>query len=261
MSSRSRYGDHTIPKKTGGRGNQSQRTAGNVYTTIGRLIDYGTHIKLVSNRGADWTSDRVTWVSGSFGFGADGVERSPRLWTYDDAGKPIVEGDMLVIDFLDGDSQSPIVRGGVRSIKPLDEFFVRPAIGADANRFAARLAAVDDEGAVTGHVEVEGLLDGNNLEIRVGGSTLSGARLRIRIDDDAGTISHGKGAEVHPAGLGDVQVQALMDLATDIIAVNTAIPTLTPVPAPTLKSTQILVDAAQSLAAGAPMLSSIVMVE
>lgn len=249
-----------MPRKGGTRiGNNAQRKS--AVTTIGRLIDYGSHTKLISNRGNDWSAERITWTSGSFGFGVDGVERHPRAWKYDPSGAVLVEGDMLVIHFIDGDPEAPIISGGVRSLRPADAFFTTPAVGGDSNRFAARLAALDGAGAVSGHVEVEALHDGNVLEVRVGGGKFSGPRTRILIDATAGTISVGKGAETHQVPFGEVIVQALADLAADVIAVNTAIPTLTPVPPPALKATQILADAAASLSAGAPMLSTIVKVE
>lgn len=256
-----KFADPTIPKKGAERrrGNNAERKSAR--TTIGRLIDYGTHVKLVSNEGNDWSSERVTYCSGSFGFGIDGLERNPRLWKYDPTGKVLVEGDMYVIDFVNDDPEAPIIRGGVRSLKPFDEFFTQSPIGADSNRFAARLAAVSPVGVATGHVEVEGLLNGNNLEIRVGGAQFKGPRLRIRIDGTTGAISIGKGLETHQVPFGEVLVQALADLAADIIAVNTAIPTLVPVPAPALKATTLLVDTAASLAAGPPMLSTIVKVQ
>ena len=146
-------GDPTIPR---------HRRVRQARTTFGRFVDYGDNVLLADRHGNTWVLASVTVLSGGFGFREDGVERLPRPWKYDAAGVVVVEGDMVVIDFLDGDCRCPLVRGGIRGVQP-NAFFAynheaAGAKGAGWNRLRARLTARDDTGALLGEVRFK-LLD------------------------------------------------------------------------------------------------------
>lgn len=251
--------DPTLPRKPKRRGNAKQRNQveGSVE---GWLVDMGGgEIVLTDTDGNLWPAERVRTLTGTFGFGLDGLSKSPRPYLYDAQGAVVIEGDHFLVHFLKNDPNKPVISGGVRSLKPADPGWSPPQpIGEDPNPVRFRAALLSSAGAMTGHVQVAALDGGPVLEVVVGGGTF-GTGLRLELDYSAGTVKIGRGSETHQVAFGEVIVQALADLAADVLAVNTAIPTLTPVPV--LNATTLAIDTAQSLAAGAPMLSTVVKVE
>lgn len=261
-------GDPTIPRKPPKLGNS--KAGGKVDgPTEGRLVDMGSgRIKLAClTTGNDWSADSVRVVQGSFGFDAEGVAKAPRPWVFAPGTEtPLVKGDVFLIHYVNGDPTKPVISGGIRSLAPSDpSFFPAQAVGADPNPVrlrAVRLGAV----GMANYIQVRALETGGDFEIMVGGGAFEnrlGGDFRIQINYTEGKIRIGRGGEANPVPKGDMIVQALQDLATDIIAVNAALPSLTPVP--TLNATQLLVDTATSLAdpagGGPPLLSPIVRVE
>lgn len=260
-SRRAGLSDPTIPRKTSPKGNARQRSVASG-PTWGKLVDYGGDgLVLTDARGhaTPVDSSKVRYLCGSFGNAEEGFHRAPRPWKY--AGDvPTVEGDTFLILYLDNEADKPLLIGGVRTLKPDDaEFFPPQPIGEDPNPARLRLALKNEAGVTTGHVEVTALdAGGRKLEISVGGATF-GAGMRILVDADAGQIKLGAHSETHQVPFGEALVEAIKGLADDMIAVNTAIPTLLSVPL--LNATTITVDAATSLASGAPYLSVAVLVE
>lgn len=262
---RSRFADPTMAHKLANRrGNAKERKTAR--PTTGYLIDYGDRVVLYDMRGNDWSADRISWVGGAFGYGVDGVERQPRAYKFGTGGQVLVEGDQVVIIFTDGNPEAPMIAGGVRKIRSPEEasadpFFSAQPIGGDPNPLKARVAARDPvSDAITGHVELECFTNGNQLEIRIGGSVLGGPKLRVLLDFDTGNIALGKGAELHPIPLGDAIVSALADLAADIATTAAAVPVVLPIP-PLPGAAQVALDCTESLINGAPFLSSVVKVE
>lgn len=251
--------DPTIPRKAPRAGNAGQRLRVDG-PTEGWFVDMGGGVLVLTDvRGNLWPQERVRVKQGSFGFSAEGVEKAPRPWKYDGAGNVLVERDRYLVHFLDGDPHKPVVEGGIRSLKPEDPAFLFPQpIGQDPNALRMRAARLTDAGTMEGHVQLRALDGSNGLELVVGGGTF-GAGLRIELNYDTGLIKIGAGGETHQVMLGDVVVQALLGIAQDLIALNAALPTLTPLA--TLKAFQLLTDATTSLSADTPFLSKITRVE
>jgi hypothetical protein len=253
--------DPTIPRKGRPSGNAKQRAKVDG-PSWGRLVDQGGgKIVLEDDRGNKWPSDKVIAALSSFGYDDEGFVKAPRPWVFA-AGVPIVVGDCFIIHFLHGDPQKPFLGSAVRSLAPSDPTAPKPLIGSDPNRARARLGLKNAAGAMTGHVEISALDGGTNLEIVVGGPAYgTGLRLLLDFSSVPPTIKAGMGSETHPVPLGDVLVQAIKDLADDIVLVNAAHTGPTTAPVPVLNATTVSSDAALSLAAGAPMLSTIVKVQ
>jgi hypothetical protein len=219
--------DPTIPRKRAidRRGNAGERQTppGPVE---GILVDYGSKLVLRDSRGNTWDQDRVRLLAGDFGSCRDGTERAPRAWVFDQgSGSVLVEGDLLLIDFLDGDADKPFIRGGVRPLIPEDDsFFSGQSIGQDANRYAFRQVQLDAAGVQSGHFDIEAFADGTQqrLEIRVGGALLNGGKCRILLDFKAGVISIGDGNEDERVILGDEFLTDYKGVVDDLIAAAAA---------------------------------------
>jgi hypothetical protein len=256
---RATIADPTIPRKLPPLGNAAQRTvvAG---PTEGWLVDYGGGtVVLTDIRGNMWPAERVRFLCG-LGTNDEGLVRPPRPRKYNPDGTVLIEGDTLFVEFIDADPSKPVVRGGVRTLKPTDPtFFAGQDVGQDPNPIRWRAALQDPKsGAVTGSVQLRALDGGSRFELVVGGSKF-GTGLRLLLDYGAGTISFDRQGTTHPVPLGDEIVTRLQQIAQDLISINAALPTLSPVP--TLNAFQLLIDAAQSLSAGAPLLSTTVRVQ
>jgi hypothetical protein len=129
----------------------------------------GGSLFLESNRGNRWTLDFVSILQGTWGSidNSEGVTKLPRPREYDKDGKVVVEGDRVVIDFLEGDPSMPIVRGGVRGVRTNDFFpYNQSAAAADFNRLGGRLCPLDSEGKAKGVVEWEAAY-GDQAAVRV----------------------------------------------------------------------------------------------
>lgn len=102
-----------------------------------------------------WPVERVIILQGEWGYDHEGVEKLPRLRVEKD-GQVLVQGDRVIIDFFDGDSTRPFVRGGLRSLKSTD-FLARDhsIAGANPNRLRVRVAPKNDQGTETGDVRLK----------------------------------------------------------------------------------------------------------
>lgn len=165
--------------------------------TWGYFIDRGDRVDLVDGRTQHrWTGlDRgaVQYSNGSAINAVEGFYRAPRPWKYDAQGNVIVYGDLVVIEFLDGNPNMPIVRPGARSTMsraPEEDtaFFPHNPLGQDPNPMRWRYVARDDRGAVTGHVQAKALDGGAKVELVVGG-TKFGEGVTVTLDFDAGRIT------------------------------------------------------------------------
>jgi len=125
--------------------------------TTGRFVRYADtgKVLLTDNRGNWWQLPSVTILTGSWGFSEEGIEKLPRPWEYIADGQPLVSGDIVIIDFLDGSWRRPVVRGGVRSVQA-SSFFARDhdASGANDNRLRVRLTPMI-KGVQVGEVQVK----------------------------------------------------------------------------------------------------------
>jgi len=157
--------------------------------------------------GSVWGLEKVSILSGSFGFAEEGVEKLPRVYRYDDRGEELVQGDRVLIDFVNGNTDTPVVRGGVRAMSP-NAFlhYNHDAEGADENRLAMRLRILDAEGQgeEKGLVEFEaGHDEGGNVTL-----TLDGAlTITVKRDDGDHTIViDDEGIKIDAGGSTDVTV-------------------------------------------------------
>ncbi len=185
-------GDPTIPRRS------NRRRAG---LTKGRFVQYGKRVLLVTDRCDTFSMNEVSILSGSFGNDAEGVEKLPRLWKYDRAGKVVIKGDIVVVDFLDGNPKQPIVTGGVRTIQRIDEFLAynHGETGGNANRMRVRIRPLDDAGDQAGLVTLA-IADGDTgtvalaashgVTIDVGGEG-DGPWVSLEITPDGVTITSG----------------------------------------------------------------------
>jgi len=149
--------------------------------TSGWFVDYGDRVVLRDRWGNTWAEESVSIVQGGFGYKEDGAQKLPRPYTYDANGGVVVEGDVVVIDFLDGNPKTPLVLGGVRSAKDAG-FLSRGYQDEDApyNRMAARLRALDTSGGVVGEARLEVHASGDE-----GGVKLSAtAKLELLVASD-----------------------------------------------------------------------------
>lgn len=190
--------------------------------TFGRFVDYGDAVLLVDRRGNRWTPEYVSILHGSFGYRAEGVEKLPRPWKYDDNGKAVIEGDVVLIDFLDGNIKTPVVCGGVRGVSPNDFFAYNYASEkANPNRLAARLLSLDGEGAEVGEVRI--LVNDDDLgsvevqatdrvEIFVGDDLEAEDGIRIVVE--AGVVTVTGGGTTEPVILGATFLGDLNDWAS-----------------------------------------------
>jgi len=153
--------DPTIPRSVRpvGLGIRGPRAGRFIRYTDGRVL-------LTDEQQNRWSLDSVQILAGSWGFSAEGVRKLPRPWEYDAAGNVLVEGDTVLIDFMRGNPQTPLVRGGIVSVSPSDFFdstVNHERAGASDNRLRARVAAI------------------------VGGVEVGAVQVRV-CDDDQGTL-------------------------------------------------------------------------
>lgn len=202
--------------------------------TEGWLVDYGKRVVLADTNGRTWSQDQIRMACGTFGFAADGTERAPRPYVYEGS-KVIVQGDHLLIHFLDGDPQAPVVIGGVRPIEASsDGNFSGEPHAADPNRLFARQRAVSAAGVQTAYAELDFPGDSPKLELRVGGPTTAAA-LRAEFDHTAQTIKIGGGAELRL-----VNENLFADLNSALQEISAALVALGTLPAALAKTTLLI---------------------
>lgn len=162
-------------------------------------------IVLEDRWGNVWSLNHVSILCGSFGWEAEGVAKLPRVRRFDSADKIIIEGDRVLIDFVDGNPKTPVVRGGLRSTA-CDAFLpynhADTEADTDENRLALRLRQLDEEGTETGTIELEaGHDEGGNIGLELTGDLVitvkrDGGDHTIRINDEGIQIDAGGTAEV-----------------------------------------------------------------
>ena len=129
-----------------------------VRMTQGRFVRYDADTVLLTDRyGNTYNQEWVSIVQGGFGNRNEGCRKPPRPWEYDAAGNPTVEGDVVLILFLDDSNRRPVVIPGVRTIQAddwgfLDYNFNQDPVDALKARFVYRDAAGAEAGVV--HVTV-----------------------------------------------------------------------------------------------------------
>lgn len=253
--------------------------------TWARFVDRGGTLWIEARDGNKWPAgagQMVRALSGGPRNTVEGLHRALRPWVYDARGNPVVKGDNVLVLFLDGNSQRPVVLPGVSPLDPEDpDFLPANPLGEDPNPIRGRWAARDAQtGAVTGHLQVTALDGGNSFEVVAGGTTFGeGARValdfdagtvtldigdtRVEVNNTAGTIKLGQGSETHPVALGDDLLQRLKTVVEQLIVLDGIVAAKLPSTAPAITATltTVLADITASLAAGPPLLSTIVKVQ
>jgi len=230
--------DPTIPR---------HRARGTRGVTTGRLVYYNeTTIALRDKHGNSWSLSSVSFAVGHWGSVHEGVEKLPRPWRYDEKGQATVRGDLLLVDFVDGDPSLPIVLGVVRSTTPTDFLaYNHRGTGGKSNRLRLRLAPLDADGNETGEirvkmadddsgtVEVEAS-DGLLLEV---GTDLDNPSTTIRLVGNEATIESASiklGAAAAEAIIKGNTFQALYNAHTHMTGVGPSAP-----PIPLLTGTEL----------------------
>lgn len=261
--------DRTIPRHAPPSGFAS-------HPTYGEFVDYGDRIILWDFKNC-WELDYVSILSGSFGGREEGIQKFPRPSKYDPTGITLVQGDRVVIDFPNGNTKCPVVRGGVRSVNPSDFFQYLPGAAADANRLRARIRPLDEAGAPAGRVDFKVADDGtgtvflgatHGIVLDVASDLDTGIPMRIAIGLEEITIT--KGGAAQRVVLGDTFISDLNNLmialaafftttsgaATAAIIAGAAALLVSPPGPPTAPVTVFLAALQQSLSGGAPHLSN-----
>lgn len=135
---------------------------------MGRFVWIDDRVVLVAHNGDVWPIEWVTLQAGGWGWSADGVAKLPRPWRYDPrTSQPIVRGDNVVIEFINGHPKRVLVRAGVVAITR-DAFLQASYDAEGSERYAAQLKPTDPTtGAVRGVVRAQaGPADGT-LDIEV----------------------------------------------------------------------------------------------
>lgn len=122
--------------------------------SYGYFIRWGDVVVLRDAFDNDWPVSRVTIMQGGWGFDEEGVAKLPRPQVYDRSGNVVVQGDRVLIFFPDGDTTTPVVMGGIRSVSATDFLPTTYAPGRSVNRLAIRVRARDDQGTELGTVDV-----------------------------------------------------------------------------------------------------------
>ena len=147
--------DPTIPRHRG-RGTRG--------LTTGRLVWKGAdQLALRDRRGNSWSLASVSFHVGGWGSVSEGTEKLPRPWRYDETtGKAIVRGDLLLIDFIDGNPALPVVMSVARSTTKTTDFLAynHEETAGKANRMRVRFTPLDSDGQQSGEVRLKVADDG-----------------------------------------------------------------------------------------------------
>lgn len=133
---------------------------------VGRLVWYAENdVRLALDGGDMYPSAMFSIVQGF----ADGATALPRPWRYDqDSGEAIVEGDMVLVDFIAGNYRRPVVRGIVRKIGNTDELLdydYRKGNIGNPRRISIRHVTADGE--VKGTIQLRALEEDGSLELTI----------------------------------------------------------------------------------------------
>lgn len=219
--------DPTIPR-------HDPRTRGRRPYQSGKFVDRGQGgIVFTSVDGETWPSEAVTVLQGSFGWNEDGLDRQPRAWLYDAAGKVVVEGDVVIFGHLNGNARTPVVLGAVHSSRATG--FIRSRRStADRNRIAFRLRCLNEQGAQTGELRAEGNPGGDG-ELRVAAthrlnfqvnSNVENAGIGLQLNLE-GAAEFTRGGVVEPVILGKTFLSDLQTFNTALTAFLTTCSTAT----------------------------------
>lgn len=249
--------------------------------TRGYFVDYGDRTVLVEHETSNqWRWESVTLITGIFGFTDEGLEKMPRPYVFDAQDVAIVVGDTLVIDFLNGDNEMPVIVGAVRALK--HDPFLRRTLQEDPkldpNRLRFRLVPKDAQGKPTGDIKVRMADDGtgtievgasHSLVLEVGADPDKAPRMRLTMDRETLVIERGGVPQAMILGesfVSDLQTFMIAlqtfflatsvavtapQIATAALALVGVTPGVPPFPLPVF-----LQKLTQSLAAGAPFLST-----
>lgn len=164
------------------------------FPTKGWLALRGGVVTLQARGGMWWPIDRVTFLQ-RFGSVHEGATKLPRPRVFDDTGRQTAAGDVVLIEFPDGNPAEPVVVGTAVDCKA-DAFLQRKynADGSGFNRVAVRVAPRDRNDQELGDVELEIARDdkgtvelwaSDKLEIEVGPES---ARVTITVENGQVTI-------------------------------------------------------------------------
>lgn len=141
------------------------------HPTKGWFARRGEIVVLRARDGTSWPMERVTFLQ-RFGSVDEGGTKLPRPFEYDATGRETVKGDMVLIEFPDGNPNEPVVVGTAVDCTAIS--FLQRTYAADGsgfNRLAVRVAPRDATDRELGHVEVEvSRLNDGGVELRASDS-------------------------------------------------------------------------------------------
>jgi len=160
--------------------------------TIGWIENKGTTVVLRTRSGVSIPIERVSFQMGCWGFTHEGASKLPRPREYNPDGSVLNEGDMLRVDFPDGNPNTPLVSAGFISVKA-DAFLTRTydERGEGFNRLAVRVAPQSGSRQL-GHVELEVAADDKGsvvLDLSDNASATIGGDLTITVGKGASKVS------------------------------------------------------------------------
>jgi hypothetical protein len=147
------YTDKTTPKAAR-RGGRRDAQSGPTY---GWFVDYGDRVVLVDRRGNVYNPEWVSIQHGGWGFDGEGFAKLPRPRKIDmTTGEKVIDGDRVLIFFLEGDPRLVVVTAGFRSVKADDWLpYNHQSTGANPNALRARVQPLNSTGQVTGRVDIK----------------------------------------------------------------------------------------------------------
>lgn len=120
----------------------------------GRFVWRGGDVWLESDRGDQWGPEWYGIAHGGWGWD-EGTAKLPRPWRFDARGAVLVEGDMVLIEFVNGNTDSPLARPGPARPTRVDWLSTSFAAGG-AERVRVQHTARDvDTGAELGSYREE----------------------------------------------------------------------------------------------------------
>lgn len=119
---------------------------------VGWVERRGDDLHLVDELGNRWPWPTYSLLGGAWGFREDGVAVQPRPHQLDATGAVVVEGDKVLIQFIDGSARRPVVTGSIVPVGRAADLAVGP--NTSPNRVVAILRCLDSNGAETGRVRL-----------------------------------------------------------------------------------------------------------
>lgn len=126
------------------------RRRSNPPCVVGKFVKQGDSTYFVDDMNNQTPANRVDFLQGQWGGRHDGVERLPRPWEYDAAGKVVVEGDMVAAMCLPSLVPRIVIIGAVRPASR--DAFLRHGYGTagfDADVIRHRAAVFDTDGQLS----------------------------------------------------------------------------------------------------------------